>query len=67
MPMKVKTILVSQPEPKIENSPYSKLIEKENEHFYRNAEEILRSAPKPYKSTYKMIIEKRLIRYVLKI
>ena len=27
--MKVKTILVSQPEPKMENSPYSKLIEKE--------------------------------------
>ncbi|RDY59503.1 uroporphyrinogen-III synthase [Flagellimonas nanhaiensis] len=27
--MKVKTILVSQPEPKIENSPYSRLIEKE--------------------------------------
>lgn len=27
--MKVKTILVSQPEPKIENSPYSKIIEKE--------------------------------------
>lgn len=26
--MKVKTILVSQPEPKMENSPYSKLIEK---------------------------------------
>lgn len=26
---KVKTILVSQPEPKIENSPYSKLIDKE--------------------------------------
>jgi len=29
MPMKVKTILVSQPEPKMENSPYSKLIDKE--------------------------------------
>ena len=28
--MKVKTILVSQPEPKVENSPYAKLIEKEN-------------------------------------
>jgi len=28
--MKVKTILVSQPEPKMENSPYSRLIEKEN-------------------------------------
>lgn len=27
--MKVKTILVSQPEPKMENSPYSKIIEKE--------------------------------------
>jgi len=27
--MKVKTILVSQPEPKMENSPYSMLIEKE--------------------------------------
>ena len=27
--MKVKTILVSQPEPKLENSPYAKLIEKE--------------------------------------
>ena len=27
--MKVKTILVSQPEPKFENSPYSRLIEKE--------------------------------------
>jgi len=27
--MKVKTILVSQPEPKMENSPYSKLINKE--------------------------------------
>ena len=27
--MKVKTILVSQPEPKMENSPYSKLIEME--------------------------------------
>jgi uroporphyrinogen-III synthase len=27
--MKVKTILVSQPEPKVENSPYSRLIEKE--------------------------------------
>ncbi|MDT7829183.1 uroporphyrinogen-III synthase [Pricia sp. S334] len=27
--MKVKTILVSQPEPKVENSPYSKLIDKE--------------------------------------
>ncbi|MDG1571761.1 uroporphyrinogen-III synthase [Robiginitalea sp. M366] len=27
--MKVKTILVSQPEPKMENSPYLKLIEKE--------------------------------------
>ncbi|MGC1514801.1 MAG: uroporphyrinogen-III synthase [Maribacter sp.] len=27
--MKVKTILVSQPEPKMENSPYSKLIEKQ--------------------------------------
>jgi uroporphyrinogen-III synthase len=27
--MKVKTILVSQPEPKIENSPYSRLIEKQ--------------------------------------
>lgn len=27
--MKVKTILVSQPEPKMENSPYSSLIEKE--------------------------------------
>ena len=27
--MKVKTILVSQPEPKMENSPYSRLIEKE--------------------------------------
>ncbi|MBC8766438.1 uroporphyrinogen-III synthase [Arenibacter sp. BSSL-BM3] len=27
--MKVKTILVSQPEPKMENSPYSKLIDKE--------------------------------------
>ncbi|MAU25819.1 MAG: uroporphyrinogen-III synthase [Muricauda sp.] len=27
--MRVKTILVSQPEPKMENSPYSKLIEKE--------------------------------------
>lgn len=26
--MKVKTILISQPEPKIENSPYSRLIEK---------------------------------------
>ncbi|HET8737494.1 MAG TPA: uroporphyrinogen-III synthase [Pricia sp.] len=26
---KVKTILVSQPEPKVENSPYSKLIDKE--------------------------------------
>ncbi len=26
--MKIKTILVSQPEPKMENSPYSKLIEK---------------------------------------
>ncbi len=29
MLMKVKTILVSQPEPKMENSPYSRLIEKE--------------------------------------
>jgi uroporphyrinogen-III synthase len=28
--MKVKTILVSQPEPKMENSPYIRLIEKEN-------------------------------------
>jgi uroporphyrinogen-III synthase len=28
--MKVKTILVSQPEPKVENSPYARLIEKEN-------------------------------------
>ena len=27
--MKVKTILVSQPEPKVENSPYPRLIEKE--------------------------------------
>lgn len=27
--MRVKTILVSQPEPKMENSPYSKLIDKE--------------------------------------
>ncbi len=27
--MKVKTILVSQPEPKMENSPYAKLIDKE--------------------------------------
>jgi len=27
--MKVKTILVSQPEPRVENSPYSRLIEKE--------------------------------------
>ncbi len=27
--MKVKTILVSQPEPKVENSPYTRLIEKE--------------------------------------
>ena len=27
--MKVKTILVSQPEPKVENPPYSRLIEKE--------------------------------------
>ncbi len=27
--MKVKTILVSQPEPKMENSPYSRLVEKE--------------------------------------
>lgn len=27
--MKIKTILVSQPEPKMENSPYSKLIDKE--------------------------------------
>jgi uroporphyrinogen-III synthase len=27
--MKIKTILVSQPEPKMENSPYSKLINKE--------------------------------------
>ena len=27
--MKVKTILVSQPEPKIENSPYSRLIDKQ--------------------------------------
>lgn len=27
--MKVKTILVSQPEPKMENSPYARLIEKE--------------------------------------
>ncbi|WP_411028997.1 uroporphyrinogen-III synthase [Spongiimicrobium sp. 3-5] len=27
--MKVRTILVSQPEPKMENSPYSRLIEKE--------------------------------------
>lgn len=27
--MKVKTILVSQPEPKMDNSPYSRLIEKE--------------------------------------
>ena len=27
--MKVKTILVSQPEPKIENSPYFDLIEKQ--------------------------------------
>ncbi|MBG46871.1 MAG: uroporphyrinogen-III synthase [Pseudozobellia sp.] len=27
--MKVKTILVSQPEPKMENSPYSRLIDKE--------------------------------------
>ena len=27
--MKVKTILVSQPEPKMENSPYLRLIEKE--------------------------------------
>ncbi|SDQ08229.1 uroporphyrinogen-III synthase [Flagellimonas zhangzhouensis] len=27
--MKVKTILVSQPEPKVDNSPYSRLIEKE--------------------------------------
>lgn len=27
--MKVKTILVSQPEPKMENSPYTRLIEKE--------------------------------------
>jgi uroporphyrinogen-III synthase len=25
--MKVKTILVSQPEPKMENSPYARLIE----------------------------------------
>ena len=29
MSMKIKTILVSQPEPKMENSPYSRLIEKE--------------------------------------
>ena len=29
MTMKVKTILVSQPEPKMENSPYSRLIDKE--------------------------------------
>lgn len=29
MLMKVKTILVSQPEPKMENSPYSRLIDKE--------------------------------------
>ena len=27
--MKVKTILVSQPEPKVENSPYFDLIEKQ--------------------------------------
>ena len=27
--MKIKTILVSQPEPKMENSPYLRLIEKE--------------------------------------
>ena len=27
--MKVKTILVSQPEPKVENSPYFELIEKQ--------------------------------------
>ena len=27
--MKVKTILVSQPEPKIENSPYFDLVEKQ--------------------------------------
>ncbi|MDG1213962.1 MAG: uroporphyrinogen-III synthase, partial [Flavobacteriaceae bacterium] len=26
--MKVKTILVSQPEPKMENSPYARLIDK---------------------------------------
>ncbi|PKP17878.1 MAG: uroporphyrinogen-III synthase, partial [Bacteroidetes bacterium HGW-Bacteroidetes-23] len=26
--MKVKTILVSQPEPKVENSPYFELIQK---------------------------------------
>ncbi len=30
MSMKVKTILVSQPEPKMENSPYLRLIEKEH-------------------------------------
>ena len=29
LPMKVKTILVSQPEPKVENSPYFDLIEKQ--------------------------------------
>ena len=29
MSMKVKTILVSQPEPKVENSPYFELQEKE--------------------------------------
>ena len=29
MHMKIKTILVSQPEPKMENSPYSRLIDKE--------------------------------------
>lgn len=27
--MKVKTILVSQPEPKVENSPYLQIVEKQ--------------------------------------
>ena len=46
---------------------WEKLAEKQHDHFYKDANEILPTVPKRFKPMYHVIIDERLMHMVLRI
>ena len=46
---------------------WEKLAEKQHDHFYKDANEILPTVPKRFKPIYLVIIDERLMHMVLRI